>query len=294
MLRSDRVGTSGFVEDVQRAIWSVNASLPLAGVQSMGDVYQRSLARTSLTLLLLGITASMALLLGVIGVYGVISYSLAQRTHEIGIRIALGAPSAALKRLVLGHVALLVGIGVAIGLVGAAALTRLMRTFLFGVGALDPATYVTVCALLVGSALVAGYLPARRAARVDPMVRVARGVGSPSVEGFVEREAFTSRKEGFCHPGLASSSAYRPRDNTRRPSKTATVTPHTAARAGRAFQSRRVHQPVSRDVGIARHRIARDTRPRIDHAVAGIGGTQDAISFGANWSRMSNTRTPAL
>jgi predicted permease len=169
VLRSDRVGTSGFIEDVQRAIWSINASLPLAGVQSMGDVYQRSLARTSLTLLLLGITASMALLLGVIGIYAVISCSLAQRTHEIGIRIALGAPSAALKRLVLGHVALLVGVGVAIGLAGAAALTRLMRTLLFGVGPLDPATYAGVCALLVGAALVAGYLPARRAARVDPM-----------------------------------------------------------------------------------------------------------------------------
>jgi predicted permease len=169
VLRSDRVGTAGFIEDVQRAIWSVNASVPLADVQSMGDVYQRSLARTSLTLLLLGITASMALLLGVIGIYGVISYSLAQRTHEIGIRIALGAPSAALKRLVLGHVALLIGIGVTIGLVGAAALTRLMRTLLFGVGALDPATYAAVCALLVGAALVAGYLPARRASRVDPM-----------------------------------------------------------------------------------------------------------------------------
>jgi predicted permease len=169
VLRGDRVGTSGFMEDVQRAIWSVNASLPLAEVQSMGDVYQRSLARTSLTLLLLGITASMALLLGVIGIYAVVSYSLAQRTHEIGIRIALGAPSAALKRLVLGQAALLVGIGLGVGLVGAAALTRVMRTLLFGVDALDPATYAAVCALLVGAALVAAYLPARRATRVDPM-----------------------------------------------------------------------------------------------------------------------------
>jgi predicted permease len=169
VLRSDRVGTPGFIEDVQRAIWSVNESLPLAGVQSMGDVYQRSLARTSLTLLLLGITASMALLLGVIGIYAVISYSLAQRTHEIGIRVALGARRAALERLVLGHVTLLVGIGVGVGLVGAAALTRLMRTLLFGVDALDPATYSAVCTLLLGAALVAAYLPARRAARVDPM-----------------------------------------------------------------------------------------------------------------------------
>ena len=169
VLRSDRVGSAGFIEDVQRAIWSINASLPLAEVQSMGDLYQRSLARTSLTLLLLGITASMALLLGVIGIYAVISYSLAQRTHELGIRIALGAPSGALERLVLGHVALLVGIGVGVGLAGAAALTQVMRTLLFGVGALDPATYAAVCALLVGAALAAGYLPARRASRLDPM-----------------------------------------------------------------------------------------------------------------------------
>jgi len=169
VLRSDRVGTPGFIEEVQRAIWSVNASLPLADVQSMGDIYDRSLARTSLTLLLLGITASMALLLGVIGIYAVISYSLAQRTHEIGIRIALGAPSAALRRLVLGQVALLVGIGVAIGLGGAAALTRLMTGLLFGVTALDPTTYAAVCALLIAAALAAGYLPARRAARVDPI-----------------------------------------------------------------------------------------------------------------------------
>jgi len=138
-------------------------------VQSMGDVYDRSLARTSLTLVLLGITASMALLLGVIGIYAVISYSLTQRTQEIGIRIALGAPSAALRRLVLGQVALLVGIGVAIGLGGAAALTRLMTRLLFGVTALDPTTYVAVCALLVGAALAAAYLPARRAARMDPI-----------------------------------------------------------------------------------------------------------------------------
>jgi predicted permease len=169
VLRSARVGTPGFIEDVQRTIWSVNGSLPLADVRSMGDVYQRSLARTSLTLLLLSITASMALLLGVIGIYGVISYSLAQRTQEIGVRVALGAPSAALRRLVLGQVAFWVGTGLAIGLVGAAALTRFMTTALFGVSALDPTTYVAVCALLVCAGLAAAYLPARRATQVDPM-----------------------------------------------------------------------------------------------------------------------------
>ncbi|HVS22091.1 MAG TPA: ADOP family duplicated permease, partial [Gammaproteobacteria bacterium] len=167
LIRSERVGTPGFLEEIHGAIWSVNASLPLADVQSMADVYRRSLARTSLTLVLLGITAVMALLLGVVGIYGVISYSLSQRTHEIGIRVALGAPSSALKRLVLSQVALLVGVGVAIGLAGAAALTRLMRTLLFGVSSLDMPVYVGGCILLVAASLAAAYLPARRATRID-------------------------------------------------------------------------------------------------------------------------------
>jgi putative ABC transport system permease protein len=169
VLRSERVGTPGFVEEIQSAIWSVSGSLPLASVQSMDDVYRRSLARTSLTLVLLAITASMALLLGLIGVYGVISYSLAQRTHEIGVRLALGAQTATLKRMLLGQVLLLVGVGVGLGLAGAAALSRSLRTLLFGVGELDPATYVAVAAVLIVAALLAGYLPARRVTRIDPM-----------------------------------------------------------------------------------------------------------------------------
>jgi putative ABC transport system permease protein len=105
----------------------------------------------------------------VLGIYGVISYSLAQRTHELGIRIALGAPAGALKRVVLGQAALWVGAGLAIGLGAAAWLTRLMTTLLFGVRALDPITYVAVCVVLVGGGLAAAYIPARRATRVDPM-----------------------------------------------------------------------------------------------------------------------------
>ena len=126
-----------------------------------------SLPSPLMKLVLLGTTAVMALLLGVVGIYGVISYSLAQRTHEIGIRVALGAPSSALKRLVLSQVALLVGVGVAIGLAGAAALTRLMRTLLFGVSSLDMPVYVAGCILLVAASLAAAYLPARRATRID-------------------------------------------------------------------------------------------------------------------------------
>jgi predicted permease len=168
-IRSERVGTAAFIQDIQRAIWSVDPTLPLANVQTLGDIHDRSMARTSLTLVLLGITAAMALLLGLLGIYSVISYMLAQRTREMGIRMALGARSSSLWRLLLGQVVVLVGVGVAVGLVGAAGLTRLMESLLFGVTALDPVTYVVVCVMLVATAFAAGYLPARRVTRIDPM-----------------------------------------------------------------------------------------------------------------------------
>lgn len=168
-VRSERVGTAGFLDDVERAIWSVNGGLPLGSVQTMGEVYQRSTARTSLTLVLLSITGVMALALGLVGIYGVISYTLAERTRELGVRMALGARGAALKRMLLGQVLRLVAVGVAIGLGGAALLSRLMTSLLFGVGALDVPTYATVSAILVAAAALAAYLPARRVTRIDPM-----------------------------------------------------------------------------------------------------------------------------
>jgi predicted permease len=170
VVRSERVGTPGFFTEIQQAVWSLNGNLPLGTVQTLGDAYDRSMARTSLTLVLLAITAAMALALGLIGIYGVLSYVLTQRTREIGIRIALGAQQSQVKRLMLGHVLALVGIGVALGLGGAALLTRLMESLLFGVTALDPATYVAVAAVLTATGVLAGYLPARRATRVDPML----------------------------------------------------------------------------------------------------------------------------
>lgn len=169
IVRSDRAGTPAFLRDVERAVWSVNGNLPLGSVVTLGDVYARSLARTSLALVLLGITAAMGLVLGLVGIYGVLSYVLTQRTREIGIRVALGARSADVKRMLLGHVLVLVGVGVALGLGGAALLTRLMESLLFGVKALDPITYVAVAALLLAAGALAGYLPARRATRIDPM-----------------------------------------------------------------------------------------------------------------------------
>jgi putative ABC transport system permease protein len=168
-VRSPRVGTAGFIDDLQRAVWSVNGSVPLGSLQTMGEVYRRSTARTSLTLVLLSITAAMALALGLIGIYGVISYMLTERTREIGVRMALGARTAALKRMVLGQVLLLVAVGVALGLGGAAVLTRLMESLLFGVGALDVFTYVTVSAILVVASALAAYLPVRRVTRIDPL-----------------------------------------------------------------------------------------------------------------------------
>ena len=168
-VRGDRVGTAGFMEDFQKAVWSVNPNLPLGNVQTMSDIYSQSMARTSLTLVLLAITASMALLLGLVGIYAVISYALAQRTREIGIRMALGARNAALKRMLLRQVVSLVAVGVILGLAGAAGLSRIMTSLLFGVAALDPLTYAAVSGLLIGTALLAGYLPARRVIRIDPM-----------------------------------------------------------------------------------------------------------------------------
>jgi predicted permease len=168
-VRSPRVGTPGFLREIEQAVWSVNGNLPLGDVHTLGEAYDRSMARTSLTLVLLGITAAMALALGLVGIYGVLCYVVTQRTREIGIRMALGAQNAQLERLVLGHVLVLVCAGVVLGLGGAALLTRLMESQLFGVTALDPLTYGAVAAILAATGALAGYLPARRATRVDPM-----------------------------------------------------------------------------------------------------------------------------
>jgi predicted permease len=174
LVRSDRVGTAGFLEEVQRAVWSVNGALSLARVQTMGEVYRRSMARTSMTLVLLAITGSMALLLGLIGIYGVVSYTASQRRREIGIRLALGALRGEIRRMFVRRALVPVGIGVAVGLAGAAGLTRLMASQLFGVSPLDPLTHAGVALGLVTAAALASYLPARRASALDP-VDVLRG-----------------------------------------------------------------------------------------------------------------------
>jgi hypothetical protein len=169
VIRSERVGTPGFLQDIQRAIWSVDPSVPLWDVETLGDLYDRATARSALTLLLLAITGGMALTLGLVGIYGVIGYMLAQRKREIGIRVALGAQNAALKRMLVGRILMPVLAGVALGLGGAAGLSQLIESLLFGVAALDPGTYALAALALLATATLAAYIPARRVTRVDPM-----------------------------------------------------------------------------------------------------------------------------
>jgi ABC-type antimicrobial peptide transport system permease subunit len=168
-IHAGRVGTQGFIDQVQEAVWSVNAGLPVASVRTMQEIYGRSLARTSFTLVMLGIAASMALLLGIIGIYGVISYAVSQRIREIGIRLALGAQKGELRWMFVRSALVLTGIGVAIGLGAAAGLTQLMKSLLFGVSPIDPFTYFVIPLVLGACAVVASYVPAHRAAEVDPV-----------------------------------------------------------------------------------------------------------------------------
>src|SRR5262249_821440 len=152
-----------------RAVWSINPSLPLAAVRTLDEVVRMSMARTSFTLVMLAIAGAMALLLGVAGIYGVISYSVSQRTREIGIRMALGAQRRELVGMFVRGGAMPAGVGMGFGLGAAAAVTRLMRTLLFEVGPLDPSTYGVVCATLAAAAVLASAVPALRATAISPV-----------------------------------------------------------------------------------------------------------------------------
>jgi predicted permease len=168
-IRSNRAGNQSLVTDIQRAVWSVNGNLPVASVSTMEQIYAGSMERTSFTLAMLAIAGSMALALGIIGIYGVISYAVSQRTREIGIRLALGAQKGELKWMFVRSALMLTITGVAVGLIAAAALTQSMKSLLFGISPLDPATYLVVPVVLVAAAALASYLPARRAAGVNPV-----------------------------------------------------------------------------------------------------------------------------
>jgi predicted permease len=168
-LRTPRAGTQALINEMQQVVWSVNSNVPVADVSTMQDIYSDSMARTSFTLVMLAIAGSMALALGILGIYGVISYTVSQRTREIGIRLALGAQKSELKWMFVRSALVLTGVGVAIGMSVAAGMMQLMKSLLFGISPLDPFTYITVPLILVMAAALASYLPARRAATIDPV-----------------------------------------------------------------------------------------------------------------------------
>lgn len=168
-VRSPRAGSEAFLKEVREAVWSVNPNLPLAGVHTLNYFYTRSMARTSFTLIMLAVAGGMALLLGVIGIYGVIACSVSQRVREIGIRMALGAQQQNVTGIFIRHGLLLTGIGLVFGLVASFIVMRLMASLLFHVNPTDPITYIAVTLGLLLTAFIASYLPSRRAATVDPV-----------------------------------------------------------------------------------------------------------------------------
>lgn len=167
-VRTARAGSESLMSEVRRALWSVDANAPIADVQTLEGIYNKSMARTSFTLVMIAIAGGMALLLGGVGLYGVIAYSVSQRMREIGIRIALGAQRRDITGMFLRQGVLLAGTGVTCGLLVAVAVMRLMRSLLFQVSPMDPVTYISVCLALIGAAMLASYIPSRRSAVQDP------------------------------------------------------------------------------------------------------------------------------
>jgi predicted permease len=164
-----RVDPAGLVGAVRQAVWSIDPKLPLSGVRTMDKVVERSMARTSFTMLLLGIGAAVALLLGAVGIYGVISYVVSQRTQEIGVRMALGAQRGDVSGMVMKEGLILALLGIGSGLAVSLAVTRLMKALLYEISTTDPATFAAVPLLLALVALLASWVPARRAAGVEPL-----------------------------------------------------------------------------------------------------------------------------
>jgi ABC-type antimicrobial peptide transport system permease subunit len=167
-IRSERLRDAGFLREVQQAVWSVNPNLPVANVSTLQELYDESMAQTSFMLVMLAIASAVTLLLGVVGIYGVIAYVVAQRRREVGIRMALGAAASEVQSLFVRHGLVITGIGLAIGAVAAAALSRVLGALLFNVSPLDPVTYGAGIVALGLVAVVATWLPARQATRVDP------------------------------------------------------------------------------------------------------------------------------
>ena len=168
-IRTPRAGSEALLNEIKQAIWAVNASLPVGSVRTLQEAYDKSMARTSFTLVMLSVAASAALVLGLVGIYGVIAYTASQRTREIGIRLALGARQGDVKRMFVRSGLALVAVGIVVGLTAAALLTQAMASVLFGVDPLDPVTFAAVPLVLLAAALIASYVPARRAATIAPV-----------------------------------------------------------------------------------------------------------------------------
>jgi putative ABC transport system permease protein len=164
---TDPLGVAAAVTQEARAM---DPNVPIYDVKTMEQRLFESMGRRRFAMLALGVFAMVAMLLAAVGIYGVMNYSVTQRTREIGIRMALGAPTQGVLKLIVGQGMLLTGIGICIGLAGAVAVTRVMASLLFGISATDPTTFVVIGVLLAGVALLACYIPARRATKVDPMV----------------------------------------------------------------------------------------------------------------------------
>ena len=170
IVRTNISGPAGITSAVRAEVAAVDRNIPLTRVRIFDEYMSRSLSRPRFNALLLSIFAGTALLLTAIGIYGVMAYSVSQRTNEIGIRMALGAAQSAIFRLVVGQAMTLVGISLALGLIGAFAATRLLNSLLYGVRAWDPLTFAAIVFLVSVVAFLAAWLPARRAARVDPVI----------------------------------------------------------------------------------------------------------------------------
>lgn len=168
-IRSPRAGSESFLKEVRRAVWSVNPDVPLASVRTLQEIYRGSMARSSFTLVMLATAGGMALLLGGVGIYGVISYSVSQRTRRMGIRMALGAEQNALTAMLVRHGVVLTAIGVTMGLVTAMAVTHITSSMLFEARPIDPLTYGVVSVGLLAVAAAASNIPAHRASAVNPV-----------------------------------------------------------------------------------------------------------------------------
>jgi putative ABC transport system permease protein len=155
---------------VRNAIWSIDKDQPVSNIDSMEHIVAGAVARQRFSMLLLAIFAGLALVLAAVGIYGVMSYSVAQQTREIGVRIALGAKRSDVLVMTVKNGLKLAAVGVLFGLVAAFVMTRVLTSLLFGVGATDPVTFMIVALVLITVATLASYIPALRATRVDPMI----------------------------------------------------------------------------------------------------------------------------